>query len=130
MKNLFLVALLCAPFAAGCAAATAGAVGGVVLTTEFTDGATYVTHLSIDAKKVWPETKTVLQDMSLELMEVDDSTRIAKTKIDGSTVTVSVEPYDIDKSTLIVKARKWGSMISDGETARLVQEKIVRRLQP
>lgn len=130
MKNLCFVLLLCAPLGAGCAAAAAGAVGGIVMTTEFTDSATYVTHLNIDAKRVWPETKKVLDDMTLELMEVDDAIRVVKTKIDGSTVTVSVEPYDIDKSTLIVKARKWGSMISDGETARLVQEKIVRRLQP
>ncbi|MCC6407693.1 MAG: hypothetical protein IT453_11040 [Planctomycetes bacterium] len=128
MKNLFLIALVCAPLGAGCAAVAAGAVGGIVMTTEFTDAATYVTHLNIDAKKVWPEAKNVLQDTTLELLEVDDAIRVAKAKIDGATVTVSVEPYDIDKSTLLIKARKYG--FPDGETARLVQEKIVRRLQP
>ncbi|MCE9594768.1 MAG: DUF3568 family protein [Planctomycetes bacterium] len=130
MKNFVLFALLAAPLGAGCVAAAAGAVGGIVMTTEFTDNSTYVTHLNIDAKKVWPETKNVLSDMSLEVMEADDAVRVAKIKIDGSTVTVSVEPYDLDKSTLLIKARKWGGTLSDGETARLVQEKIVRRLQP
>jgi hypothetical protein len=130
MKKLFLVALLLAPFGAGCAAAAAGAVGGIVLTTEFADPATYVTNLDVDVRTVWPETKTVLSNMSLGLIESDDTIRQAKVKIDGSTVTVQVDPYDIDRTTLIVKARKWGGTMPDGETARLVQEKIVRRLQP
>jgi hypothetical protein len=127
MKNLLLLALVVAPLGAGCVAAAAGAVGGIVMTTEFADSSTYITHLNIDAKKVWPETKAVLGDMTLEVIEADDSVRVAKAKIDGATVTVSVEPYDIDKTTLLIKARKYG--FGDGETARLVQEKIVRRLQ-
>jgi hypothetical protein len=130
MKNLFLLALVVAPLGAGCAAVAAGAVGGIVMTTEFSDSATYVTHLNIDARRVWPETKAVLSDTTLEVLSVDESTRVAKAKIDGSMVTVSVEPFDMDKTTLIVKARKWGGALPDGETARLVQEKIVRRLQP
>jgi hypothetical protein len=112
----------------GCVAAAAGAVGGVVLSNEFADNATYVTHLNTDVKKVWPLAKTVLSDSTLEVIEVDEQVRLAKAKIDNSTVTVQVDAYDVDKSILQVKARKFGTF-PDGETARLISEKITRRLQ-
>ncbi len=125
----FLIALCLLPLGSSCVAVAAGAVGGVVLANEFSDSSTDVVHLNVDVKKVWPTVTTVLSESSLELIETDDTVRLAKAKIDGSTVTVQVEPYDIDKSILQVKARKWGGALPDGETARLITEKITRRLQ-
>jgi hypothetical protein len=71
--------------------------------------------------------KTTLSGASLELIEVDEELRVARAKVDGATVTVSVEAYDIDKSILRVMARKFG--MTDGEVARLMHDKIVRDLE-
>lgn len=129
MKTSLLIAVALLPLATGCvAAAAAGAVGGIVLSQEYVDNSTYVAHLNSDVNTVWPTAKRVISDTSLELVETDEAIRVVKGKIDGSTVTVNVEPYDIDKSILKVKARnRFG--LADQTTAELVMERIVRRVQ-
>ena len=116
MKTRLVLAVLLLPLAARCVAAAVGAVGGIVLSQEIADNKTYVSHLNLDVKQVWPIAKTTLSEASLELIEVDEAIRMAKAKIDGSTVTVNVEPYDIDKSILQVRARSQFGL-PDGDTA-------------
>jgi len=122
----FLLLSLC-PLFGGCVAAAAAGVGGAIASQELVDNNSYVSHINLDVKKVWPTVKTFLSDASLELIEVDDEVRLAKAKIDGANVTVSVEAYDIDKSIMRVSAKKYG--FNDGELARIIMERIHRRLE-
>ena len=55
--------------------------------------------------------------------------RLAKAKIDGASVTVSCEAYDLDKTVMRVSARKYGGTLNDGEMASMMQEKILRNLE-
>ena len=123
---LVFLSLPLVPLTQGCLAAV-GVGAGLVLSQDLLDNNTYVTRLNSDVRNVWPTVKTTLSGASLELIEVDEELRVARAKVDGATVTVSVEAYDIDKSILRVMARKFG--MTDGEVARLMHDKIVRDLE-
>ena len=128
MNKAILLALLSlplVPLTQGCLAAV-GVGAGLVLSQEMLDNDTYVTRLNSDVRNVWPTVKTTLSGASLELIQVDEELRVARAKVDGANVTVSVEAYDIDKSILRVMARKYG--MNNGEVAGLVHDKIVRDL--
>jgi hypothetical protein len=123
---LALLSLPLVPLTQGCLAAV-GVGAGLVLSQDLLDNNTYVTRLNTDVRRVWPTVKTTLSGASLELIEVDEELRVARAKVDGANVTVSVEAFDIDKSILRVTARKFG--MNDGELARLMHDKIVRDLE-
>ena len=127
MRKLFLAVLLTLPTLPGCLAAAVGAGAGLIASQELMDNNAYVSRLNKDVRKVWPVVKTFMSDASLELIEVDEEVRLAKAKIDGASVTVSVEAYDLDKTIMRVSARKYG--LNDGELARLIMERIHRRLE-
>jgi uncharacterized protein DUF3568 len=130
MRIAILAALLAVPVFSSCLAAAVGVGVGVVASQEMLDNNTYETRLNLDVKKVWPEVKTALSDASLGVIEVDENVRMAKAKIDGASVTVTVEAFDENKTVMRTNARKYGGMLSDGEMARLIQERILRRLEP
>lgn len=125
MRNALLIALLALPLSSCIVAAAAG---GVVLAGEMTDNRSYVAHVDKDAKVVWPAVKNFLSSESAELIEFDDQTRIAKAKLDGANVVVTVEAYDVDRSVLSVSAKKFMSTVNDGELAKVVMERLHRRI--
>lgn len=124
MKTSLFLALLLLPLAGGCSS-SGNSSGGAAMQGSIFDGV-YVTHLQQDVKKVWPVAKTVISDASLQLVEIDETIKMVKGEIDGATVTVNVEPYDVDKSTLSVRARKYG--LYDNSLSEIISERIVRRL--
>lgn len=129
MRTALKIALLTLPLTlplSGCL--VAGAVGGVVLSNEMVDNRAYVSHVDKDAKVVWNTVKDFLSKESPELIEFDDQTRIAKAKLDDANVTVTVEAFDLDKSVLTVSAKKFMSTVNDGEFAKIVMERLHRRL--
>lgn len=125
MRNAILIALLALPLSS---CLVAGAVGGVVLSSEMMDNRSYVSHVDKDAKLVWATVKNFLSSESAELIEFDDQTRIAKAKLDGANVVVTVEAFDVDRSVLSVSAKKFMSTVNDGELAKVVMERLHRRI--
>jgi hypothetical protein len=131
MRKIAILASFLVPILvglSGCAAVAVGVGAGLVI-SQNQDNNTYETRLNYDVKKVWPLVKQTLSDASLETIEIDEDVRLAKAKIDGSSVTVSCEAFDLDKTVMRVSARKYGGTLNDGEMASLMQEKILRRLE-
>ena len=127
MRSLFLAPLLLVPLLGSCAAAVVGIGAGVIATQELGDNGVYISQINKDGRTVWPIVKTFLADASLELIEADDQARVAKAKIDGYTVTVSVEAYDVDSCKMRVAARRFG--VNDADMASILMERIHRRLK-
>lgn len=125
MRNALVIALLALPLSS---CLVAGAAAGVVIGSEMLDNRAYVSHIDKDAKVVWNTVKDFLAQESPELIEFDDQTRIAKAKLDDANVTVTVEAFDIDRSVLTVSAKKYMSTVNDGEFAKIIMERLHRRL--
>lgn len=127
MRTTLLCALLIAPLTSGCLAAAVGAGAALVVSQDMMDNNTFVTRLNSDVTEVWPEVKLYLSEASTQLIEVDDDLRMANAKIDGCTVTVSVEAYDYGRSDLTVRATRFG--LNRGDIARVVTDRITRRME-
>ncbi|MBL8801777.1 MAG: hypothetical protein JNN27_07275 [Planctomycetes bacterium] len=125
MRNALLIALLALPLSS---CLVAGAVGGVVLSSEMMDNRTHRSHLNQDARVVWNTVKDFLAKESPELIEFDDQTRIASAKLDGRVVRVEVQAFDVDQSTMTVSAKNYMATVNDGEFAEIISERLIRRL--
>jgi len=123
------IALLLVPILLpGCAAAVIGtAAAGVLVSQDVIDNSIFVARLDRDASKVWASAKLTLSHASLKPIDVQEDLRQATAEVDGAKVTVGVETYDIDRSTLRVSAKKYG--VNNGEIAKLVYDKILRDLE-
>jgi hypothetical protein len=130
MRTAILASLLSLPLFASCAAVVAAGAASAYVISRDVEGSVYETRLNLDITKVWPTVKTTLSDASLDTIEIDEGVRMAKAKIDGASVTVSCEAYDQDKTIMRTRANKYAGTINDGEMARLIQEKIIRKLEP
>lgn len=130
MRAALLTSLIALPLFTGCVAVVAaGAVGGYVISNDIVGNSIYETRLNLDISKVWPTVKTTLSDTALDTIEIDEGVRMAKAKIDGASVTVSCEAYDLDKTIMRTRASKYGGTMNDADMARLIQEKILRNLE-
>ena len=125
MRKPLLSLLLLAPLLPGCVVAAAAA--GVLVSQEALDNNVYVATLYRDAKHVWASAKVTLSRMSPKPIEVQDDVRKAVADIDDGKASVSVETYDLNRSTLKVSAKKFG--VNNGELAKMVYDKIVRDLE-
>ena len=125
-KTLFAI-LLALPFGTSCAALVAGTAAGIVISKEATDNHSYVSRVDADVHAVWALVKTTMSDTSTTLIEVDEGLRTAVGKIDGADVKVSVEAFDIDKTTVRVHALRY--YMNDGDTAAWVMDKLMTRLE-
>ena len=125
MRNVILVSLLTLPL---CGCLVAGAAVGVAASGELIDSHAYSSHVDKNANVAWQTVKTFLSEQSKQLIEYDDQTRVATAKIDGSSVTVSVEAWDVDKCVMHVSAKKYLSTVNDGEMAKIIMERILRRV--
>ncbi|MFN9939759.1 MAG: hypothetical protein ACK56I_09825, partial [bacterium] len=108
--------------------AVGAAAGGAVAANNVLDSNVYVTQLSCDSREAWNTTKKFLAENSKELIEWDDAARVAKANIDESVVTVSIETLDIDRCQMTVSAKKYLATMNDGEMAKIITERLVRRM--
>ncbi len=122
-----LAVLLALPLGSSCAGLIAGTAAGIVLSKEATDNHSYVSRVPGDVHEVWATVKTTISDTSTTLVEVDEGLRSVKGTIDGATVVVSVEAFDIDRTQLRVHAERY--YMNDGDTAAWVMDKLLTRLQ-
>jgi hypothetical protein len=124
-KSLLLAALV--PFSLGLTGCLAvGAVGGVLVAQEVLDNNVYVARLDRDAGEVWASAKIALNRASLTPIDAQDDVRHAIADVDDAKVTVDVETYDLNRSTLRVSAKKYG--VNNGEIAKMVYDKIIHEL--
>jgi hypothetical protein len=127
MRKTILALLFLAPLFHGCVAAGVGLVaGGVLLSQDVIDSTTYTARLDVDVNRTWTTAKTTLSHMSTKPIDTDEQLRTAKADIDGGMVSVGVETYDLNRSTIRVSAKKFG--VSNGELAKSVYEKILNEL--
>lgn len=117
-----LAAVLVLP---GCLVAAA-TVGGAVAGQQILEDNTYVHHLNYGSNLVWAQTKATLAKKSTSPIDVDETRRRAVADIDGTTVTCTVETYDIEQSILRVQGKKFG--FPDNEVAKVVVDRIVADL--
>lgn len=127
MRKALSVLLLLVPVTQGCVAAALGVGAGVLVSQDLTNNNTYVGQLNKDSNKVWASAKTTLSHMSLKPIDVDNDTRTATADIDGASVTVNVETYDLNQSRLKVAAKKYG--VNNGEIADHVFKRITADLE-
>jgi hypothetical protein len=127
MKKLLpLFALATLPLFSGCAV-LAGAAVGTVVVNEMVENKVYEAQFNMDAEEVWHSAKATASHASSDPIEVDTDLRKLKAKIDGATVTISVETFDLDQSILRVEARKYG--VINGEIAKNMLTKIREGLE-
>lgn len=125
-RSLLLIALACLPLGACVVAAGAGV--GYLVSREVLDDETNTAQVQDEVGAVFEiarETLGILIEPATEV-RTTSAPRTAHGKVDGSDVTVTVEAYDIDRTTIRVQAK--GTLGNDGETAERVLNEILRRL--
>jgi hypothetical protein len=123
--TLILSAALLVLSTSGCVAAAAGAAA-VIVSQDVLDNNVYVARLDRPADLVWASSKVALSHLSPKPYEVQDDIRQATADVDDAKVTVTVDTYDLNRSTLRVSARKYG--VNNGEIAKMVYDKILQEL--
>jgi hypothetical protein len=125
LASLLTVTALLTVTTAGCAAVAAGAAA-VVISQDVLDNNVYVARLDRPAEIVWASAKVALSHLSPKPYDVQDDVRTAVADVDDAKVTVSVDTYDLNRSTLRVSARKYG--VNNGEIAKMVYDRILQEL--
>ena len=126
MRKILFPCLLLAPMFSGCAA-IAGGASSVFVADQLLDNNSYVAEVAVDSRELWASAKTTLSYLSTRVIDVDDDLRTAKASYDQGTVYVQVETFDVGRSTLRVRATKFG--LNAGELAREVQRRILREAE-
>ena len=126
MRKLLCLALSVPVLLSGCVAVGAG-VAGILISQEVLDNNIYVATIDRSADDVWSSAKVALNKASLKPIDVQEDIRKATATIDDAKVEVSVETYDLNRSTLQVSARKYG--VNNGEIAKMVYDKILHEIE-
>lgn len=125
MRTPILLAAFLLTVSTSCAAAAAGAAA-VLISQDVLDNNVYVARLDRSADLVWASSKVALSHLSPKPYDVQDDIRQAIADVDDAKVTVTVDTYDLNRSTLRVSARKFG--VNNGEIAKIVYDKILAEL--
>jgi hypothetical protein len=126
MRKTLPFLLLLGALAPGCGAVL-GVGAGVLISQDVVDSKQYVAIINRDAKITWATAKSVLSHESEELVDTDEDLRTCQGTVDGATVKVGVEVYDLNTARLSVSAKQYG--VDNGEMAKYVLDKIVRALE-
>jgi hypothetical protein len=113
------------PLFQGCVVAAAAGTGAVAGSVMMEDN-TYISHLNTDSGRTWAQTKSTLSRKSAKPLDVDENHRRAVADMDGTTVTVTVETYDLNVSVLRVSAKKYG--FPENDIAKIVLDRITEDL--
>jgi hypothetical protein len=119
--------LIALPLSLSSCVLVAGTAAGVVLAQEVLDNSTYVVQLQQPAEVVWEEVKVSFSQQATGPLTVDEALYGAYGKVDGRTVTVSVESFDQKSSRLTVDATHYG--VADGETADAVTKQLIKDIE-
>lgn len=122
-----LSALLLLPLALSGCAVLVPVGAGVLISQQALEDSVYILQVKTDSKQTWTSVKTTLSHLSLKPIETDDAAHKAIADIDGAKVTVGVDAYDLDQSTIKVAATKYG--MANGATASMVKDRILSDLE-
>ncbi|MFT5050220.1 MAG: hypothetical protein ACI8QZ_001619 [Chlamydiales bacterium] len=126
MRKILLPCLLVAPLFTSCAAVALGA-GSVFVADQLRDNNSYVAQISSDSRELWAAVKKTVSHMSPYPIHVDEALRQVKARYDGGMIYLQVETFDVNQSTLRVRATKYG--LNSGELAREVQRRVMRGVE-
>ena len=79
------------------------------------------------AEVVWEEVKVSLSKQATGPLEVDEALMAAIGKVEGRTVTATVESFDQKSSRLTVDATHFG--VADGEVADQVTKQLIKDIE-
>ena len=122
---LALLPLATIPFFSSCEAVAVGAAA-VIVSQDVLDNNVYVATLDRSADQVWASAKVALDHASTKPIDTQEDIRKATATVDDATVVVTVETYDLNRSTLRVSAKKYG--VNNGQIAKMVYDKIVNEV--
>lgn len=117
---IVLLLVLAASVSSACVVAAVGT--GVVAGQVLFEDNTYIGHINADAGHTWTQAKSTLSKRSTQPVDVDEMHRKIVADVDGTTVTASVETYDVNVSVLRVSAKKYG--FADNEMAKMMFDRI------
>jgi len=126
MRHTVHIVLLLALFLSGCGALL-GVGAGVVISQDVLDSNVYVAQIPEDTEIVWAVAKSSLSHQAEAPITVDDDLRVAKGKVHGHDIEVSVETRDMNACRMLVSASQYG--ISNGEMAEMVMNRILKDLE-
>ena len=125
MRSAIALTVLFA-LAPACAILVPAGAGAVAVQSTEKDSS-YVVQVRVAVDLAWASSKTTLSHLSLKPIDTNDEARTAVAHIDNSTVTVTVEAYDLDQSMIKVSATKFA--FGDAPTATMVKDKILADLE-
>ena len=125
LRQTALLAFVLALFTPGCVALL-GLGAGVVISQDMLDNSTFVAQLKDEVNLTWAEAKSSLSQQASQPIDVDEDLRAATGIVDDAKVTISVEAYDMNRTRLIVSAKKFG--VANGKIAEMVFNRILKQL--
>ena len=118
------------PVALGLALSLAGCVSPAfndgVYATDVTDVEVHSSQVRVDVEEVWHVAQDVFGIMSSEPLRVTEFPRTLYGKVDGAKVTVEVLAFDLNRTTVKVRAKRLG--FSDGRVAERVLQTLLAKL--
>lgn len=127
-----LATLASLPLLGSCAAAIAGVGAGLIISRDVLPNQTVVAQVDRDVDAVWPsvkETLAILNDLEAGDVVTSEFPRTAFGRVDGASIEVAVEAYDLDRTVIRVQAEnRLGA--SDVKSAERVLTRILERLEP
>jgi hypothetical protein len=108
------------------AGAAAGAAAGYVISNEVLPSGVHTATVAADVDTVWATAKRELGSLSTKPLVVTESPRVAKGVVDGASVTVEVQAYDLDQTIVNVTAERY--MTSRNAVAERVLDRMLDRV--
>jgi hypothetical protein len=126
MRLTASIALLSVLVLPGCGALL-GVGAGVVISQDVLDSNVFVAQVQEDTEIVWAVAKSSLSHQAESPIDVNDDLRVAKGKVHGHDIEVSVETRDLNECRMKVSASQYG--ITNGEMAEMVMNRILKDLE-
>ncbi len=111
------LALLCTTGLSSCILLVGGAAGYAV-TQEMLPGEVQTSLEIVDVQTAWESAQETMRDRAEDGIETTDYPRRIECEVAGAEVEVEVEAYDLNRTLIRVRARRFLS--EDDDTARMV----------
>ena len=118
--------LLLALASSGCVAVAAGATAGFLVSREVQADDVQSATVALDVDRVWKAAQDLLRAKSSKPVLVETFPRVVRGVVDGADVSIEVQAYDLDRTVILVDARKM--YMPAGETAERVLNALLDRL--
>ena len=125
MSTRLIPLILCCALAPSCAA-VAGVAGGIILGQEVLENDVIQITVAKPVDATWNEVKSFMSDRSTDLIDVDESIRVAEGRMNGAKVTIGVLAYDTRSTHIRVAAKSYG--LNDTEATELTVSQLHDRL--